>query len=254
MPDRKVITGDGSPTFHSSEYDETYHSTSGALTEADKKYSEVCGIQDREEVDILDICFGLGYNSAAAIDRFKGRRISIVALEQNKDIVDEIVRMGDAYPFKCRGIMRKVAERGSYSGSATPGSASAYSGKSAVSPDGASPDNARPASNVIASHKGGGAAKLDVKLVMGDARETIKDLDDASFDCVFLDPFSPKKCPELWTEEFFLEIYRVLRRGGKVATYSCARMVRDNFKAAGFNVRDGPVVGRRGPGTTAEKG
>lgn len=206
------MTRDGSPTFHSSEYDETYHSTGGALTEADKKYSEACGIERMEEADILDICFGLGYNSAAAINRFRGKRISIVGLEQNQGIVDEIVRMGDEYPFRCAEIMRKVAEEKEY-------------------------------------HD----IKTSVKLIMGDARETIKDLNDNSFDCVFLDPFSPKKCPELWTEEFFLEIYRVLRREGKVATYSCARVVRDNFRSAGFTVRDGPVIHRRGPATVAEK-
>jgi tRNA U34 5-methylaminomethyl-2-thiouridine-forming methyltransferase MnmC len=94
---------------------------------------------------------------------------------------------------------------------------------------------------------------VSVNLVMGDARETIKKLRDDSFDVVFLDPFSPKKCPELWTKEFFDEMYRVLRAGGMVATYSCARVVRENFKAAGFQTEDGPVVGRRGPGTVARK-
>jgi tRNA U34 5-methylaminomethyl-2-thiouridine-forming methyltransferase MnmC len=212
MPDKKVLTDDGSMTFHSSEYDETYHSVSGALTEADKKYAEVCGIGERDEADVLDICFGLGYNSAAAIDTFKGKRLRIVGLENYQGIVDEIVKMGEEYPFECRAVMQKVAVEGNYSDD-----------------------------------------KVSVKLVMGDARETIKKLSDSSFDCVFLDPFSPKKCPELWTKEFFDEIYRVLRKGGVVATYSCARVVRENFVSAGFNVRDGPVVGRRGPGSVAQK-
>ena len=57
MPDKKVVTDDGSITFRSSEYDEHYHSKAGALTEADKKYSEVCDIGSRDDVDILDICF-----------------------------------------------------------------------------------------------------------------------------------------------------------------------------------------------------
>lgn len=214
MPDEKVVTNDGSITFHSSEYDEAYHSVSGALTEADKKYSEVCGIGSREEADVLDICFGLGYNSAAAIDAFKGKRLRIVGLESYQGIVDEIIRMvnGGEYPFKCKELMQKVADDGNY------------------------------ADDVVT-----------INLVMGDARETIKALGDGSFDCVFLDPFSPKKCPELWTKEFFSEIYRVLRKKGIVATYSCARVVRENFAGAGFVVKDGPVVGRRGPGTVALK-
>lgn len=218
MIDHKIVTDDGSITFHSSEYDEAYHSVSGALTEADKKYAEVCGIAERDEVDILDICFGLGYNSAAAIDRFRGRKLRIIGLEIYQGIIDEIVRLVDEeeYPFECGEMMKKVAATGGVA-------------------------------------RGWKEGIVDVKLVMGDARETIKTLKDSSFDCVFLDPFSPKKCPELWTEEFFSEIYRVLRKGGKVATYSCARVVRENFASAGFIVKDGPVVGRRSPGTVALK-
>lgn len=214
MTDRKIITDDGSVTFHSSEYDETYHSVSGALTEADKKHSEVCSISSREEADILDICFGLGYNSAAAIDAFKGKRLRITGLEKYKGIIDEITRMVNSgeYPFKCKDIMKDVAATESYYDDV-----------------------------------------LNIRLVMGDARETIKSLTRASFDCVFLDPFSPKKCPELWTKEFFSEIYRVLRKKGIVTTYSCARKVRENFIAAGFMVKDGPIVGRRSPGTVALK-
>jgi tRNA U34 5-methylaminomethyl-2-thiouridine-forming methyltransferase MnmC len=209
---RKIRTADGSFTFHSSEHDENYKSASGALTESDKKYALVCEIDKRSSVDILDICFGLGYNSAAALDRFSGSRISIVGLENYQGIIDEIVRLGDEYPFRCREMMQRVAKEGKYS-------------------DG----------------------KVEINLVMGDARENIQKLQNESFDVVFLDPFSPAKCPELWTAEFFSQIYRVMRPGGMLATYSCARPVRDNLKSAGFSVRDGPTIGRRGPATVAEK-
>ncbi|NQU78211.1 hypothetical protein HQ545_00415 [Candidatus Woesearchaeota archaeon] len=212
MTDRKVITKDGSATYYSEEYGESYHSLSGAMEEADKKYAQVCGIGEREDVVILDICFGLGYNSAAAIDAFNGSSIRIVGLESYQGIIDEISRMGDEYPFKCHNIMKQIASEGNYEDE-----------------------------------------KTYAKLIMGDARETIKSLKKDSFDCVFLDPFSPNKCPELWTKEFFEKIYRVMKKGGVLTTYSCARIVRDNLTAAGFNVRDGPVVGRRGPGTVAVK-
>lgn len=225
MTDKKVRTSDGSITFHSEQYDEHYHSTSGALTEAHKKYAEVCKVYDRKEVDILDICFGLGYNSAAAIDRFEGSRISIVGLEIYEGIIKEIERMGHEYPFECINIMMEVARKGHYKG----------------------PADTR---KVEVMRKEGEA---EVRLIMGDARDTIKTLEDGSFDCVFHDPFSPRKNPELWTKEFFDEVYRVLRKGGMVATYSCARTVRDNLKAAGFTVKDGPIVGRRSPGTAALK-
>ncbi len=248
MADKKVITDDGSITFHSSAYDETYHSTSGALTEADKKYAEVCEIQDMDSVDVLDICFGLGYNSAAAIDRFTGTRIRIVGLEQNSGIVEEINRMGEEYPFECRKLMIEVAKKGRYSNSA---SCDAIVHDNYT--DTVCPTTIRSKEKIERSLGGISGPIVNVELIMGDARETIKTLADDSFDCAFLDPFSPKKCPELWTKEFFTEINRVLRPGGKAVTYSCARVVRDNFIAAGFTVSDGPCVGRRSPGTVALK-
>jgi len=52
----------------------------------------------------------------------------------------------------------------------------------------------------------------EIKLILGDATKTIKEINE-KFDVVFLDPFSPKKNKELWT--------------------------------------NGPCVGRRAPGTIA---
>ncbi|MFH1668322.1 MAG: MnmC family methyltransferase [Candidatus Woesearchaeota archaeon] len=214
MPSTKTPTKDGSPTYYSSEYGEHYHSTSGALEEANKKYSDVVGIDAYDSVSVLDVCFGLGYNTAAAVDKFTGSKIVVVGLESYQGIIDEIVNLCEAgeYPFQCEYAMQTVAKTGRYSDE-----------------------------------------NVDVKLVMGDARDTIKELKDETFDVVFHDPFSPQKCPELWTEEFFKEEYRVMKKGGKLATYSCARIVRDNLKAAGFTVSDTKPVGRRAPGTMALK-
>ncbi|PIN80139.1 hypothetical protein COV16_01405 [Candidatus Woesearchaeota archaeon CG10_big_fil_rev_8_21_14_0_10_34_8] len=42
-----------------------------------------------------------------------------------------------------------------------------------------------------------------------------------------------------------------MKEGGVLATYSCARKVRDALKNAGFSVKDEPCVGRRSPSTIA---
>jgi tRNA U34 5-methylaminomethyl-2-thiouridine-forming methyltransferase MnmC len=73
------------------------------------------------------------------------------------------------------------------------------------------------------------------------------------FDFVFFDPFSPKKCPELWTEEVFGDVFRIMKFDGMLATYSCARKVRDAMKSVGFEVKDGPKVKRWAPSTLAFK-
>jgi tRNA U34 5-methylaminomethyl-2-thiouridine-forming methyltransferase MnmC len=57
----------------------------------------------------------------------------------------------------------------------------------------------------------------------------------------------------MWSEEFFKEMCRVIKPTGILATFSCARLARDNMAKAGFLWDDGPVIGRRGPGTIAKK-
>lgn len=209
---KEITTKDGSVTYHSAEFDETHHSISGAREEALKKFVLPCEIGSRDSVSVLDVCFGLGYNSAAAVDAFNGSHIRIVGLENNASIVGKIVSLGSDYPFECFDIMKDVAEKGCYE-----------------------------------------SEQVCVSLVMGDALDSVTGLSDSSFDVVFHDPFSPKKCPELWTLDFFRSLFRVMKSGGVLATYSCARFVRENLVSAGFTVRDGPVVGRRGPGTLAIK-
>jgi len=55
-----VKTKDDSYTFYSDEYNEGYHSISGALDEALRKFIEPCKIKNG--MKILDVGFGLGYN------------------------------------------------------------------------------------------------------------------------------------------------------------------------------------------------
>ncbi len=92
-----------------------------------------------------------------------------------------------------------------------------------------------------------------IQILLGDALQTIDELPDREFDRVFFDPFSPKKQPEMWSEEIFYKIYNKMKVDGKLSTYSCAVQVRKNMISAGFKVIDGPVVGRRSPATIAIK-
>jgi tRNA U34 5-methylaminomethyl-2-thiouridine-forming methyltransferase MnmC len=92
-----------------------------------------------------------------------------------------------------------------------------------------------------------------INLIIGDATKKIKELPENYFDRVYFDPFSPKKQPEMWTEEVFRDVFFVMKNGGKLSTYSCAKSVRTNMTAAGFQIKDGPSVGRKSPATIAEK-
>jgi len=194
---KKVKTDDGTITLRSEEYDECYHSKSGALEEAKLKYIIPCKVKEHSKV--LDIGFGLGFNTAAALQA----GAEVISLEKDKTLLKEIQPL--AFPLESYQLVKQVA-------------------------------------NGKTSHR--------LKIILGDATTTIKKLNQ-KFDAVFLDPFSPPKNPELWTESFFKDIKKLMKPTAILATYSCARIVRGNLKSAGFIVKDGPIVGRRSPSTLA---
>ena len=213
---KQVITKDGSVTFFNEHYKETYHSVTGAIEESFKKFvfpSKIPELAEKESISILDVCFGLGYNSCAAIDLIHdispSCRIRIVALEKDEKLKDAVQRIS---PWLKHYFIIKEAYR----------------------------DKEYNRNNV------------EIRMVFGNAETEIKKINE-TFDAIFHDPFSPKKNPELWTEDFFSEEYRLLKKKGRLTTYSCARVVRDNLKKSGFVVEDGPRVGRRGPSTIAVK-
>jgi tRNA U34 5-methylaminomethyl-2-thiouridine-forming methyltransferase MnmC len=211
---KRIVTSDGSITFRNDRYEDIYHSTIGAATEAMVKYVKPSQIGQRLSqpcIRILDVCFGLGYNTAAALDHlqelnYQGR-IEIICLENDEHILKEIARLNA--PFISFPLMQKLA--------------------------------------VVKEVTLG---PIHLTLIVDDARESVKHLQNG-FDAVYFDPFSPKKQPELWQTGFLSEIRMIMKRGAVLTTYSCARMVRDNLRAVGFSVSDGPRFGTRSPATVA---
>lgn len=214
---QKIITADNSESFMNLEFKESYHSQTGAVEEALRKYSEPCKIKELAKsgsLKILDMFFGLGYNSAMAIDvaleSNPNCQIEVIGIERDPKIVQKIEEVNP--PIKFFKHYRKLA-----------GNLELKEGN------------------------------ISVKIILGDARDTVKQLKDKYFDVVFYDPFSPKTQPEMWETKLFLEMYRVMKDSAILATYSCARMARENMSEAGLFYDDGPMVGRRGPGTLATK-
>ncbi|MCK5107316.1 MAG: hypothetical protein KAQ83_01190 [Nanoarchaeota archaeon] len=194
---KKVETGDGTITLFSEEYDQPFHSRSGALEESEKKYIVPCKVKEGDL--ILDVGFGLGFNVAAALEK----KAKVISLEKDETLFKEIQELD--LPLDSYQLVKDVAN---------------------------------------------GLEDERLKILVGDARDTIKTINE-KFDAVFHDPFSPPTNPELWTEEFFLEVKKRMKKGAILATYSYARVTRDNLKKAGFKVIDGPIVGRRSPSTLA---
>jgi len=213
---KHVKTEDESITLFSDKFKEHYHSLTGALEEAEKKYIEPCKIKELAKtgkIVILDFCFGLGYNSLMgiyfALRENPDCKIKIIGLENDKRLFDEIKKIKlNVELEKFYKIIKELDKN-----------------------DFCYKDD-----------------KIEITVIIGDARETVKKIDE-EFDAVFFDPFSPKKCPELWTKEVFADVIKLMKKNAVLATYSCAKSVRDNMKKAGLKVEDGPVVKRWAPGT-----
>ncbi|MGF1591598.1 MAG: MnmC family methyltransferase [Pleurocapsa sp.] len=94
---------------------------------------------------------------------------------------------------------------------------------------------------------------FQARLILGDARQTIQKIvrEGWQANAIFLDPFSPPKCPQLWTVEFIALVAQCLAPTGRLATYSCAAAVRTALLEAGLNLGSITGAGRKSPGTLA---
>lgn len=83
---KTFITQDGSLGLYNTELDEIYHSKFGAKKEAFEKFVEPCLILDNKPLKILDICYGIGYNTKCAIENFKNIKL-IDCVEKDEELV-----------------------------------------------------------------------------------------------------------------------------------------------------------------------
>ena len=188
-----VESGDGSNTAYSNLFQEHYHSTKdGALSETLHKHIIPAFefTQEKEQIVILDICFGLGYNTLMTLlfrDRnFPEKKVKIFSPEFDKELITSL------YDFKY-------------------------------------PKELLPYKNVIDELIRNGRyqdKKTEIELYIGDAREYIKKLHKESFDVIYQDAFSPSVNPLLWTKEYFQDISSLMKEDAVLTTYSIALKVR----------------------------
>jgi len=201
----KVITLDGSITYYNTKVQDHYHTKAGAKEEAIEKHVKALDVKPGKT--IFDICFGLGYSTAAALDLGQS---TIYCFENDKEILKKILEIDT--DFASYKTIQKFIK------------------------------------NFLEGKDTYTEGKTKLIMMFGDAREKIKEVKENA-DYVFFAPFSPPKVPEMWTEEFFKDIRSKMNPNGKLSTYSFAKKVRDNMKKAGFQVLNGPTLGRRSPST-----
>lgn len=74
---------------------------------------------------------------------------------------------------------------------------------------------------------------INFDLQNDDARKVLLE-DSNSYNLIFLDAFTPSKCPCLWSFDFFKQLYVHLEPDGMLLTYSSSASIRGAMIAAGF--------------------
>jgi len=223
-----VLTDDGSYSISSKEINhkiETLHTSTGAISEAFEKFIKPMKFNYDEDIAILDICAGLGYNSSAAIDDFIKNSSDSTLTVDMVEISKATLACGLLVPspIKAHDITKKAIEdeliRQNYA---------TLSGETTQIPE-----------------------NININVFIEDARQTVQSLKDNTYDAIFLDPFSQNMAPELFSLEFFTQFRRIIKDDGIVATYTSAAPIRDAFIEADFYIGRGPIFGRKQGGTLA---
>ncbi|TAF52453.1 MAG: hypothetical protein EAZ61_08125 [Oscillatoriales cyanobacterium] len=219
---RLETTADGSQTFYSNEFNQLFHSHFGAHQEAEAKFVQVTRLAERaaerSHLTLIDVCYGLGYNTATALTTIWQAnpqcRVHWYGLEADRDVPRAAIAANllQPWPTAVRHLLTELADAETLD-----------------------------------------RDTLQAHLLIGDARQTITQIlaTNPQADAIFLDPFAPPDCPQLWSVEFLGNVARCLAPDGYLATYSCAAAVRSALIAAGLHIGSTPPVGRNTHGTAA---
>ena len=197
-----ILSEDGSFTAYSKEYDEHYHSTKdGALHESLVKH--VIPTQelkkDKKEVHILDICYGLGFNTLATLLYYQKEhstsKIYIYSPELDAQLISSLVNFTYPKEFEIyRPIIKALSNVEKYEDE-----------------------------------------RVKIEIFLGDAREYVRRFEN-KFDIVYQDAFSPSTNPILWTQEYFKDIKNAMKKDGVLSTYSISLPTRLALYENGFNL------------------
>lgn len=195
-------TEDGSITLFSEEFGESYHSTyDGALHETMQKHviPAFSFQKDRDEIKILDICFGLGYNVLATLYYIRKKKLStkihIISPEFDKELICSLSSFNYPKEFDAfNKIITTLSQEFYYED-----------------------------------------AQFKIEILLGDARKIIPKIKE-KFDIIYQDAFSPTQNPLLWTREYFSDIRAISQDDVIITTYSTAIAVRMGLYENGFNI------------------
>lgn len=197
-----IITSDGSSTIHLPEWDEQYHSKHGAIQEAKHVFIKSgLSLFSNKNISILEIGFGTGLNSF------------ITFLEAPKFNLDINYVGVEAYPVATEEIekLNYVSEL-----------------------------NANNFENTFRQmHQLQWEFKNEIttNFTLTKRKQFFNEIiDDQVFNLIYFDAFGARVQPELWTEDIFKIMYKALKNGGVLVTYSAKGSVRRAMQQVGFTV------------------
>jgi len=199
----EVLTKDGSYSLRSVFFKENFHSLLGALEETKSKFTATSNLQrfKGKSINVLDICFGLGYNSASLLDELIKQKsyLNLYALEIDKKPLEYSLRNKSFFKLwdpKVRTIFESLYRKNYFEDQF-----------------------------------------FKCRVLWGDAREEINIIPSSiKFDLIYLDGFSPQKCPQVWTIEFLSKVTENLNSHGYLITYSSAAAVRKTLRNLGLEI------------------
>ena len=206
-------TQDGSLTLISDKYGEPYHSlTSGAIRECLLKFIEPSQVVKKaQKGKVRIIDVGFGLGYNLAIALERIKRANPYAEVQILSFEKELPEIIPLLPEPYKGYQKLLLD-----------------GLPEFCKDG-----------------------ISFRLLLGDARKTIKQVSEFIADAVFHDGFSPYRNPELWTYEFLREIRLRVSLEGIWVSYTSSLAVRKALKMLGFGIATSQSVGRKKGGTVA---
>ena len=207
-----VATKDGSNTLFSQKYNQHYHNPDdGAINEALSKHiiPAFTFHKNKKELDILDICFGIGYNTFSTIYYILKNNLDIKLNIFSPELDGNLVKSLETFEFpkdfeNIKHIIKAVAKTGKYEDD-----------------------------------------KIKIEVFIGDARKYIKSLNKNSFDIVYQDAFSSDVNFELWTKEYFDDIFTLSKSDCIMSSYAVATPIRLSMYEAGFFIYEHRPIKRK---------
>lgn len=275
-----TFTQDGSIGLFNPAVNDIYHSSYGAYTEAFEKFiypSELANfVKVNSAVRILDICYGMGYNTKAAIKTCMGTNVDcsvfIDCLEIDFDVfVFSFLSKQEKFAFNVLDFFEpnfvvnfqiidsiyKILENENFtnfldteiSDFFIKNKKEIYKCLSEVKSSVCLHNiyyRYISERNIKKSAKPLNSQKISILPRLKDARFALEEI-EGNYDVIFLDAFTPTKLPTLWSVEFFTKLKNLLNENGNITTYSNSAAVRNGMIQAGF------FVGKTSKGTIAFK-